>query len=789
MKKLKLIKALSALFILILTSLSSEAQQVGSYAKEIMSGLSSKGLHPDKSYLTAGDRTYIVGTQDGNFPDIGSHVKGEMGGLWMQPIKLLDGFWLKLTDAAGTQTSLTRAKDFINYPYGNKFIYAPVLNGIEVERFQYCPQGKEGIVIQYTFHNTSAKLRYLNVDFIVKTDLSPVWFSKENNIIDAPDSLYWDDARQLFAASDSKNPWYTVWGSSLPVAAHTTQTKTPVETAGMGKAAATTHRLSLRPDETAVATFIISGSNKNIETARASYEEGLKNYDSLLNEKKKYYRSIINRSQVDISDKKLQQAYSWGKLNTEWLVCDLPGLGRFLGAGAVEYPWLFGCDNFYALQGVVASGDMELAKSTLRVIKSVSEKVNGNGRIIHEMSTNGYVGNKGNTQETAQFGVAVWKVFQWTGDEQFLKEMYPYIKKGLSWLLTEQDQNDNLFPEGYGIMEVKGLNAELIDVAVYTQQALEDASKMAALLQEPAVQKQYAQKAALLKNKINTMFWDNGAGSYCDFYGSREQAIQSAQGSIEQLHMETSSGEHIPNMLARQKFYADLIERFSRLPQGTKRGWLTNKNWVISTPVETGIAPHNQAIKLLDKVRGEDCGEYGPYLSAVDRQHMMTIATGVQAMAECTYGRTDNALWYINKIVQTFSRVLPGSISEMMPDYGCPVQAWTIYGLATPLVTKIFGINPNAHNKSIILTPNLPSSWDHMYISNLPINNNTISFGIKKTGKATVYNLTSATAGWTYTLKIKGQSGKRYVLNGKTITATSDAINLYGKENKVMVFN
>ncbi len=101
------------------------------------------------------------------------------------------------------------------------------------------------------------------------------------------------------------------------------------------------------------------------------------------------------------------------------------------------------------------------------------------------MSSNGFVANKGNTQETAHFAVVVWKVFQRTGDVRFLQEMYPYIKLGLKWLLAEQDKNGNMFPEGYGIMEVRGLNAELIDVAVYTQQALEIASKMAALLNEP----------------------------------------------------------------------------------------------------------------------------------------------------------------------------------------------------------------------------------------------------------------------------------------------------------------
>ena len=45
-------------------------------------------------YAICGRRTYLVGAQDGSFPDIGHHVPGEMGGLWSHPIKVLDGFWL-----------------------------------------------------------------------------------------------------------------------------------------------------------------------------------------------------------------------------------------------------------------------------------------------------------------------------------------------------------------------------------------------------------------------------------------------------------------------------------------------------------------------------------------------------------------------------------------------------------------------------------------------------------------------------------------------------------------------
>jgi glycogen debranching enzyme len=637
--------------------------------------------------------------------------------------------------------------------------------------------------------NTSGKLRDLRFSFVAKTDLSPVWFSKENNIIDAPDTIHWIEDKKLFAANDTRHPWFTVWGSSLHVISHDPDAIAPVQTIGLGKAASATYRLQIKAQETVTATFVVCGSNKDLEIAQKNYEMILKNHDQLLKQKQQRCVAIINRARVEISDKKLQQAYTWGKLNTEWLVSDLPGIGRFLGAGAVEYPWLFGCDNTYASQGVVASGDLELAKSTLRTLERVSEKTNGNGRIIHEMSSNGFVYNKGNVQETAHFAVAVWKVFNWTGDTLFLKEMYPYIKKGLNWLLAEEDKNKNLFPEGNGIMEVKGLNAELIDVAVYTEQALEAASKMASIFNEPEPQREYALKADVLKNKINTQFWDDAQGSYCDFYGTREQALSVARGAIEQLKTGLANATDSAHILESQHYYEKLVQQISSVPPGTEKGWVTNKNWVVSTPLETQIAPPDKAVRLLNKVRMEDCGEFGPYLSAVERRYMMTISTGVQAMAECAYGRTDEARWYVNKIVQTFNRALPGSISEMMPDYGCPVQAWTIYGLATPLITYFLGINPDAYNKSIVISPHLPNSWNTGAIYDLPVGTNTISFAVIRDGRNATYSLTSVAGDWTYKLEIKGLAGKTYMLNGKILNATTDEIDLKGKTNKVEVLS
>ena len=755
------------------------------YATPIMAGISNHGHNKDQPYVTAGDRAYLIGTQDGNFPDMGSHVPGEMGGLWLHPIKLIDGFWAEVRDLATNQdTALSVSTEFVNYPYGNRFRYGPVLDSLEIERFQFSPDGRAGLIVQYTFKNAADRMRRLRFQFSVKTDLRPVWFSEHLGIKDAPDTVAWRTTNGLFVARDTDNPWFCVWGASPSVGGQPIAHPPPIHTSGMGVTAASGYSLSVAPHSTAILRFVIAGSATSQAAAVSSYTNLAKHPTNLLARKVAHYASIIERARVRIPDRHLQEVYNWVKVNAEWLVREVPGIGRGLGGGLMEYPWWFGTET-YSLQALTAAGNSEIAKQTLRLLKTQSMKANGNGRIVHEVSTNGAVSNPGNTQETAQFILTVGKVVDWTGDLDFAREMYPAMKMGIHWLLTDMDQNKDLFPEGYGITEILGLNAELIDVAVYTQQALDATAHVAGILGEPDAAERYRRLASQLEARINERFWLEEEGSYADFYGSRAQAVSAAEGAVKQIGLKGASNltQSDSELIG---YYERLKQKFSAMPD-TSRGWLTNKNWVITTPMETGIAPRARAIQLLDKIRHENVGEYGPFLSAVDRQSMMTISTGVQAVSEANYGRTDEALWYVDKIVQTFNRVTPGSISEMMPDYGCFVIAWTSYGILVPLIQHVFGIQPDAMNKTVVFDPHLPTGWEDMSIEDLPVGTNSVSFSRAKTGRGIEYDVEAKVSGWTFILKGKPLPGARYYLNGRPVAFDSSGIRMGGVKNKVLV--
>lgn len=723
-------------------------------------GLSNAGRNLDKMYVTAGRKAQIIGLQDASFPDLGGHVPGEMGGVWTASFKMADGYLLQVADVNSDKSSLLKAAEMVVYPHYTAFRYAPSVEGLEISSRQFASDHEPGVVVTYVIRNTSARKMNLKVGFHLNVDLSPVWFSAENGIVNDRDEVVWDKEREVFTGRDLSNDWYMTWGCNRKIESYDIGSRV-MESQGLVTPTSMFSTLEIEAGEETEISYALASSVKGCPQSGDSYYRLLEHRDSECAAKEASIRHLLSHSVISIPDKEIEKAYYWTLINNRWLECDVENIGYFLSAGAVEYPWLFGCDNSYSLQGLLRTGNFELVKSTLRLLNEVSERANGNGRIIHEMSTNGFVGNRGNTQETAHYIVALWKTYEWTGDEALLREIYPNVRKSIDWLTNVQDTNRNLYPEGYGIMEVKGLNAELIDVAVYTREALACASRMARLMGDDALATEWSGQADVLEKKINDEFWDEDLGSYCDFYGSKSDALKVLKGAVEQLKFNPDADENTV------RFYTQSMERIRRkYPQEVSRGWCSNVNWVVSVPMECGIAPRERALRALENVYQKNCGEYGPYLSAVEKLHMMTISTGVQAVAEANYGRIDRALEYVGMIARTLGRNMPGAINEMMPDYGCPYQAWTVYGMPVTLISGCFGVEPFAPEKRMELRPQWPESWKEMSLGHLRVGDNFFDVKLKKSADGFSLDYASEQSGWKTVLSLEGLDVKQVSVDG-----------------------
>src|SRR5689334_9412878 len=118
-----------------------------------------------KRYVVAGDHCYSIGTLDGGFPPIGTRIRGEMGGVWAQPIKLLQGFWFAL----GGEW-LPAATRFISGA-GYVQMELPALDGIELTRTEFAPDGLPALAVGLTLHNSAAHDQHLALKFAARSEL------------------------------------------------------------------------------------------------------------------------------------------------------------------------------------------------------------------------------------------------------------------------------------------------------------------------------------------------------------------------------------------------------------------------------------------------------------------------------------------------------------------------------------------------------------------------------------------------------------------------------------------
>ena len=704
-------------------------------------GLQGKKDYLNSPYVTAGDRLYVVGHQNGTFPDHGWHVAGEMGGVWDHPIKLLDGFEIAI-ETGGQVWNLDNASKFTNYPTGNVLSFNNELLGLEVERLQFVPDQTEGVIIELMIRNKGASAASMGLSFKPIVDLSPVWITERLGIEDGEDQLVWDQ-NGYFIANDQDNPWYAVMGSGI-IAEHTANT---IE-----------HSLTINPGQSKTVQFFIAGSYESKEKAVASYQKLKTNPSKSLQDKIDRYESLDKSAQINIPSEELQKMYEWTKYNTDWLIRDVDTIGRGLSAGMADYPWWFGADNCYSMQGLLATGQHEEVYATIDLIAKLSLQENGNsGQIIHEASTNGVVFNPGNLNETPHFVFLLWEVYQWTGNKSFLEKHYALAKNGMNWIL-EQDHDGNMYADGPGMMEIPGLHTEMVDVAVYTQQGAAALAKMASVIGDSATYDKYARISSNLKDKINSEWWSEEANSFADFRANKKKTLELIDAAI--IRSDTIDKPWAVEELRNTR-------KSVSKQDGTVQSQVVYHNWVVNTPMEMGLADPDKAQRALIEGR-KYRSKYGAYVTGLDRDEskgastkwevfsyvgaVMTLPTGVQAISENNYGNPDEALTYLEQLTNSFSYALPGSTYEVSPDYGMMAQAWNIYALAYPIVRQFFGIQPDAPNQTIRLVPQLPSSWGEASISKVKVGDNLISMSITKANGEVNYKI-DQTEAWTIELE------------------------------------
>ncbi|MEO6870333.1 MAG: hypothetical protein ABI168_11850 [Ginsengibacter sp.] len=767
-------------------------------ASNSLDHLYGKKNNSDYLYTTAGDKLYAIGDQAGNFPSVGFHVPGEMGGIWQQPIKLLDGFRLKVVNNK-TQivSSLNKCDSFITYPFTSTFKYTLAEQNLSVTRTQFVPDGKPVLVVEYDFTNSGNEAKDIQIELSADINLMPVWLGERSGMIDGTDEIIINESgNTTLLAKDKNNSWYVGISCGKQPAEFIGMEKTSYKDNGLTANIITS--LHIEKGKSTIVHFYFSGSIKDGNEVKKNIASVENSLPILFNLKKERYEKLDRNAAIEIPDKSIMEAYKWGKYSTDWLVRDVPGLGRALSAGLPDYPWFFSSDQATTFNALVGTIQPNIFFSSWEMLKGLSNKANNDtGRIIHEASTNGVVYDKGRMEESQLHIITAWNIFRWTGGLTFLKENYEYGKKVWAWL-KQHDTTNNGYIEGYGGVEIEGLNEEMLDVQVQTQIFLRVMSQMSLVLDDTNASLSYNRAAKKLKRKINKDWWVAEDNRYADFISSKKKAIEIIDSAlVQRVH---------PN---RNEWAQKKLTELKYLIQNGKykhTGYVVYYNASGILPVAEGIADTAKAKEVLKHIYWFT-NKFGLYITGIERpdnislddgdfkhsvdfnynRAVMPVATSDVIISACRYGYIDTALKYMHVLLESFNYATPGTTYEVSPNYGMFVQAWNITGFNVPLIQYFFGIDPIAYRRQITLRPDFPSKWKSAQIKNVIIGDNLLSLHYSKEVGVLTYEVKMSKPNWL--IKLKVPTYKTIKVNGEKVKAQDGFIFLTHNVNKVQLSN
>jgi hypothetical protein len=127
--------------------------------------LSNSERRQDRRYGVAGERTRAIGFQDGRWYANGWHITGEMGGVWSEPLKLVDGIWFGVDNQwVGPATRFTSG-------WGYAKLALPPAAGLSLERTDFVPDGRRAALFGLKMTNPGAISRTVTVKVDAHSEL------------------------------------------------------------------------------------------------------------------------------------------------------------------------------------------------------------------------------------------------------------------------------------------------------------------------------------------------------------------------------------------------------------------------------------------------------------------------------------------------------------------------------------------------------------------------------------------------------------------------------------------
>ena len=752
----------------------------------------------NRRYVAAGDRAYELGTEDGRYPAMGFHTRGEMGGIWTPPIKLLDGIWFGINGTwIGPATSFTSG-------FGHVQMTLPQTttgpaNNLQITRTDFVPDGRRAVEIGLTLTAANSAPFTLMADAHSELMSAYPWgfTTPDQTTFNLPDTASFNGNQLVFqengtppVANAAPHSWAAVVGATgltpasgktgtdfrgpqdppviCPVGSQPDMYRCDDTAYGKGAGGELTYNLQLHAKTSTTIWFTVAGSDQGPAAAQAEFSAASANPAGEFQAKVASRLALDSQTQVSLpGDPMLAQSVTWSKQvmadltqqadnlqirRTEQGTVYPPPAGslpsiRFEGAGFPDYPWMFATDQEYTVFALLAAGQFTTAEDGLRSLAAVSDIANDrSGKVVHETVTDGsvYFGlndQPGDIDETAKFPDAVAMVWRWTGDNSFRDQMYDFVKRNMEYMVNLTTSDDDVWPDGSGNVEATGLGEDKLDVAVYTIRGLLDLADMAASKGDTATEQFALSHAATMESQFRGAWWIPSIPQYADSLGDPA------------------------NTQILQRWWIGVTPMEAALYKT-----------VAGTEVEQpGLALKADALPAL-ALRETSCysGTYGLYVEGGPGcdpgtfqghiQQAYTLNTGVMAVGLGNYGLlgpTDQQRYTDDLAQLQLGSVAeqPGAMPEIGPSPDFPAnvtlpfnerssldQAWGTYGVLWPVVHQQLGVGPQLGHGLLEVLPSVPPGQSTVSGSNIRVGTGSIDVTATHSGNTWTTTVTSRLA-------------------------------------------
>jgi glycogen debranching enzyme len=318
-------------------------------------------------FTISGIRSYFIGFTDLVPDNLGNHIKDEMNGLWIPPLRLF-----KNITVSGNSRPL-KVVSFSTLPWKRIFDFR-----------------NARIELMMTDHAAMLIKLFSTIRMSVNLEFKPI--------------PVWLDARSpehsIMVGSNGRRVTvdFPNFGKTFGI------------TFGKGKPCVTEEKMRL---DSIGESFILIEEDTDPSHCDSRFNIGRFEKDAA-----SPYSDLLTRSELTTGNRPVDDAYYWSRMALAWLSHTQDGIGTGITAGHPEFPWYFGFDTFLTIDALLECGMFDIAAGSLEIL-SLRARGNG-GRIPHEIITNGHVFNEGDLEESAMFATALLKYYDWTLDRRFL---------------------------------------------------------------------------------------------------------------------------------------------------------------------------------------------------------------------------------------------------------------------------------------------------------------------------------------------------------------------------------